>query len=697
MNFFADDPIDGSPNAPDRLDRENYARTLSQLLDRVRLQSESSVLALIGPWGGGKSSVLKIVTDAVVEADWRVAEFNPWGYADLDQLLTGFLSELYLTLPKDERPNGARAAVGGFIRTISPLGKLGGLVGLDLETPVDAAGRAIVGDSSPSARRRSAVEAMRRVRLPILMILDDLDRLSPTELLLVFKLVRLVGRLPNVYYLLSYDEETLLDVVSRTELCADNESRARAYLEKIVQVRLDLPPLRASQAQRMLFDGLEEIGSTIGVDLDTEARARLDRVYEVSLAERLDTPRAINRYLAQIDALYASLVGEVDFADFVLLTFLRTFEPRLYAALPIYKADLTVDGEWYPRAGDDATEEVWRRRLMESGATPTACEGLLAVLRELFPRLRAIKGLPERVSDSLAADRSVAHLDYFDRYFSFAVPGDDVRDSFVGGTLAALPTLAEDAPDRLALLAQIVADPVRLTRKLRLLRTNVKSDVDAALLELLVQAYGMLGESPYRGDAVAGQAEVAGLAAVVLAAAPEVLALVIERLTAEAPDALALITHAIEQFLEREPTPISGPAAAAFSAAAMSALSDQCATPFLDLPPETSRILRVWCVVDPETCRTWLRANSNRDAWRTLDVVASLIPARRRTDGDAEAELAVGDFRPDLLESLLGVSYVAAELREDVDLDKHSLPRRPRDTPENRRAAALHVLKQLRR
>jgi hypothetical protein len=31
------------------------------------------------------------------------------------------------------------------------------------------------------------------------VILDDLDRLAPDELLLVFKLVRLLGRLPNIY------------------------------------------------------------------------------------------------------------------------------------------------------------------------------------------------------------------------------------------------------------------------------------------------------------------------------------------------------------------------------------------------------------------------------------------------------------------------------------------------------------------
>ena len=43
---------------------------------------------------------------------------------------------------------------------------------------------------------------------PILVVIDDLDRLQPDELLLVFKLIRLVGRLPSVGYILAFDERT---------------------------------------------------------------------------------------------------------------------------------------------------------------------------------------------------------------------------------------------------------------------------------------------------------------------------------------------------------------------------------------------------------------------------------------------------------------------------------------------------------
>ncbi len=78
--FFNDDPVDGSAVLPDLLGHERYADHSVGLLREVRDQSESGVLALIGPWGSGKSSVLKMVLRRLRNAEpasWSVAELNP--------------------------------------------------------------------------------------------------------------------------------------------------------------------------------------------------------------------------------------------------------------------------------------------------------------------------------------------------------------------------------------------------------------------------------------------------------------------------------------------------------------------------------------------------------------------------------------------------------------------------------------------
>jgi predicted KAP-like P-loop ATPase len=142
------------------------------------------------------------------------------------------------------------------------------------------------------------------------VILDDLDRLAPDELLLVFKLVRLLGRLPNIYYLMCYDEQTLLDVLARSDLVGDSHERALDYMEKIVQVRIDVPPLREVQ----ISQGVDNAINTILGDEELEPIdiERIAEAYREHLADRLTTPRAIRRLFAQVDAFYGPIKDEVN-------------------------------------------------------------------------------------------------------------------------------------------------------------------------------------------------------------------------------------------------------------------------------------------------------------------------------------------------------------------------------------------------
>lgn len=103
--LLSDDPVDGTPEAPDLLDREQYVDHVVMLLDEVRAQGPSSVLSLIADWGAGKSSIVNMIkrrlsASTPEHTPWLVAEFNPWIYSDLESLIYGFFAELRQALPK---------------------------------------------------------------------------------------------------------------------------------------------------------------------------------------------------------------------------------------------------------------------------------------------------------------------------------------------------------------------------------------------------------------------------------------------------------------------------------------------------------------------------------------------------------------------------------------------------------------------
>ncbi|ARF83165.1 P-loop NTPase fold protein [Kitasatospora aureofaciens] len=439
--FFNDDPVDGSADLPDLLGYERYAGHAVRLLEDVREQSESGVLALIGPWGSGKSSVLKMVLHRLGRAEpvsWSVAELNPWLYSDLDSLTAALFSEIRAALPKGDRWSVAREKVRDFGISISPLGKVGGLFGLDVSEVVKDVADRIGGDTSASAAKESAAAALREADRAVLVVMDDLDRLTPDELLLVFKLVRLVGNLPNVYYLISFDERTLLDVLSRSDLVGGSEHRASEFLEKIVQVRLDLPAFRERDAIRLLDGCLDTLLETHRLSLTKAEVQRFGLAYVRYLQDRLLTPRAIKRLFGQAAASLGTLAGEVDLVDFLLVTFIRTSEPGVYRLLGRYRAEFTGSGTSlfaHQRRQRDELAELWRTRLEKAGVAPDHVDGVLGLLASLFPRLAnqlggGLSGEPPQ------ARRGIGSGDYFDRYVVFGVPDDDLPEAVLTAALA---------------------------------------------------------------------------------------------------------------------------------------------------------------------------------------------------------------------------------------------------------------------
>lgn len=175
----------------------------------------------------------------------------------------------------------------------------------------------------------------------MLVVMDDLDRLTPEEPLVAFKLVRLVGHLPNIYYLISFDEQTLLDVLQRSDLVRDSDHRAREFLEKIIQVRLDLPAFRDRDAAAMSNRSLNALLDAHSMSMTSGEQRRFSEACFRHLQDRLQTPRAIKRYFGQAGATLGSLAGNVDLVDFPAVTFLRTNEPGVYRLLRRHRAELT--------------------------------------------------------------------------------------------------------------------------------------------------------------------------------------------------------------------------------------------------------------------------------------------------------------------------------------------------------------------
>jgi hypothetical protein len=431
--WFSDDP---SPSAAGDLGRRPFLDRVEHTLDRARQAEGSTVFGLVGPWGSGKSSVVEWLGERLTrgsqEDPWVVVNFNPWTFQDVVSLQLGFFRELRSAIGGSTKGEKAREALAEFGDQVAPFVALASTFVPKADEAVRGASKILRGDQSAQNARRKLEKALKDFGCPILVIMDDLDRLTAEELLMTLKLVRLVGRLPRVHYLLSYDEETVLGVLTNTSLIGKRSTgRARDYLEKVVQIRMDVPPLRPSDVQALVNEGLSELASN-GLNLDRPTASRFSSVFFDVLQYRLTTPRAVKRYFAQVRNFFGDLDQEVDVSDFLVLTWLRTAEPSVYQLVQRRRSDLigSTRDLTFDRGDSDRLASEWERELASSGVRERDLGGVGAVLAALFPRYTDIRQ-GRKPSGGRGEPLRVANADYFDRYFSFGVPEGDVPDSVI--------------------------------------------------------------------------------------------------------------------------------------------------------------------------------------------------------------------------------------------------------------------------
>ncbi|WIB13306.1 P-loop NTPase fold protein [Curtobacterium sp. MCPF17_052] len=439
--------------------------------------------------------------------DWQWISFNPWYYGDTTSMQFGFFNELrsHMQAMKNDAAKdavkNARDSFGSLMKSSAPfVGAIGGLVGVDASDAMKKLGDLIGGEESTTRALEQAKAALRKLDMPFIVVLDDLDRLDPGELLLVARLVRLVGRLPNVHYLLAYDERTLIDLLRASPLVGKDSGRAGDYLEKIVQLRFDMPPLRGKQVDDLINAQLNETLTRLDLVVHTLVLNRFQDTYDQALRGRFRTVRSIKRYFAQVGMVDPGVLRELDFSDYLLLTWLRVEEPSVYHWLPRNRAYVLNIGLEVAFAAVDQAKITKQRQatlfsLLESaGVAEEDRDSVVDVLIALFPVIRNDRdGAPRQANHFSSADGlRVNSSDYFDRYFALEVPPEDIANVAVAAGVEDLVAGNEDTDAAVRLRTAFREDPALVRRKLEITPQNA-----AAVAEWMLDA-GQDDEDPNR-------------------------------------------------------------------------------------------------------------------------------------------------------------------------------------------------------
>ena len=134
--------------------------------------------------------------------------------------------------------------------------------------------------------RERVDDIFRRSPRRILVFMDDIDRLTPREMHQLLLIVRAVADFPNTTYVLSFDYEVVVGAIG-DKLAVDG----RTYLEKVIQLQIDVPLPGRKKLGRMFLGQLGEIDPDT-MHLDPESQRQFRMLFESGVKHFLATPRA---------------------------------------------------------------------------------------------------------------------------------------------------------------------------------------------------------------------------------------------------------------------------------------------------------------------------------------------------------------------------------------------------------------------
>jgi len=427
-DILTDDPIVDS--SEDLLDRKKFVEDIYKEIVNFPFDN-SFVFGLYGGWGEGKTSILNLLKKKFKERDdFLVFDFDPWYFKNKESILKAFYDGLERTLSnKFVLPLEFSRTVKKYLHYIS----FGTNVGLGIN---------FSNESESAEEMKQRIERyLKETNIKLLVVIDDIDRLQPDEVIQVFSLVKCNADLKNTIFILSFDP-LVIEGVLQKEFNSDKQ-----YLEKIVQMPINLPAISRKSIENFLINEINKLLKRMSIPDGKKESFYKEflSTYRTYISKLFKTLRHAKRYINGLSATLPAIKSEVNLNDFLILEVIRIFYPSVYN-------DIWNNKRFYVqvRLEEDPLQLSKKEEIINSevkshvesvlkeavGEDKEQYDVLLELLKKLFPvKVKNAFGQGNEnfayMMNNFRAEQRVTHPECFVKYFMLKVPPSEIPDDLI--------------------------------------------------------------------------------------------------------------------------------------------------------------------------------------------------------------------------------------------------------------------------
>ncbi|WP_164753780.1 MULTISPECIES: P-loop NTPase fold protein [unclassified Mesorhizobium] len=432
-----------------------YAPFAKMLFNAIRdLDAPNGyVIGLHGRWGSGKSTTINFVKAHINKFNEELEDqrnrigfidFRPWIVAGHQDLMASFFKVLTENL--GTKDNWWKRQGKGFLRhvrgpadtLVEALATLGmavdptkvgaGFAGAMAKKSINGMIGRFLDEPSVQLAYEKLKLQLRNSRRRIVVAIDDLDRLEDHEVRSIMQMVKTVGQLPNVVYILSYDRQIVWSALD-----GNLQRSGPKYAEKIIQQEIELP-----QPQRHAL--LKILDREIAFLLATQDRtSRWEYLVIDGIHRWINSPRDVVKLANAVKMAWPTFKNEIDAQDLLAMEGLKLFDEAAFNWVRDNRDFLFSEGR-FAMTGDEAKTaavENLKRRYPDNERVPQ----ILNVLSALFPGSAKWLGgnsISSEPYEDVMRRRGIGSKEGYETYFGWGLPKDSIPKSVIDALLANL-------------------------------------------------------------------------------------------------------------------------------------------------------------------------------------------------------------------------------------------------------------------